>query len=182
MDRESVGPTYFEITTAMAFLHFSNNLADATVLEVGLGGRLDSTNVCLPELAVITSISRDHTRQLGSRLEDIAKEKAGIVKPGIPVISGVTNPPARKVISEICAIRKASLRELNKDFSDEFGKTRVYKVEGDEDTLFYWNSSNSKNIDHTSVLRELTNELLTDYSGGETIDGWNNIMYELNYV
>ena len=128
MDRESVGPTYFEITTAMAFLHFSNNLADATVLEVGLGGRLDSTNVCLPELAVITSISRDHTRQLGSRLEDIAKEKAGIVKPGIPVISGVTNPPARKAISEICAIRKASLRELNKDFSYHCCEPHAFKT------------------------------------------------------
>ena len=78
--------------------------------------------------------------------------------------------------------KKEYSRAENKDFSDEFGKTRVYKVEGDEDTLYYWNSSNSKNIDHTSFLRELTNELLTDYSGGETIDGWNNIMYELNYV
>ena len=95
---------------------------------MGLGGRLDSTNVCLPELAVITSISRDHTRQLGSRLEDIAKEKAGIVKPGIPVISGVTNPPARKAISEICAIRKASLRELNKDFSYHCCEPHAFKT------------------------------------------------------
>ena len=128
MDRESVGPTYFEITTAMAFLHFSNHRADATVLEVGLGGRLDSTNVCLPELAIITSISRDHTRQLGSRLEDIAKEKAGIVKPGIPVISGVTSPPARKAIAAICESRKAPLRELNQDFSYHCCEPHAFKT------------------------------------------------------
>src|SRR3954447_4733435 len=84
--------TFFEIATAVGFLHFVRRRVDAAVLEVGLGGRLDSTNVCLPVLAVIVSISFDHTRILGDRLASIAREKAGIVKRGRPVISGVLAP------------------------------------------------------------------------------------------
>jgi dihydrofolate synthase / folylpolyglutamate synthase len=71
-----LGPTYFEIATAMALAHFAERKADAVVLETGLGGRLDSTNVCLPMVSVITSISRDHTKQLGETLAEIAREKA----------------------------------------------------------------------------------------------------------
>ena len=76
----------------MALAHFAARSADAAVLEVGLGGRLDSTNVCQPRVAVITSISFDHVQQLGATLEAIASEKAGIIKPGVPVVSGVTGP------------------------------------------------------------------------------------------
>jgi dihydrofolate synthase/folylpolyglutamate synthase len=84
-------PTFFELTTALGLLHFLKHRCEAVVLEVGLGGRLDSTNVCQPVVAVITSISYDHTRILGDRLEQIAWEKAGIIKPGRPVVSGVTS-------------------------------------------------------------------------------------------
>ena len=83
------GPTFFEITTAMGLLHFARRQVGAVVLEVGLGGRLDSTNVVRPVLSVITSISFDHTRQLGNTLASIATEKAGILKRGRPAISGV---------------------------------------------------------------------------------------------
>ena len=75
-------PTYFEITTAMALVQFARRAVDAAVLEVGMGGRLDSTNVCPTIASVITSISFDHTKQLGNTLESIAREKAGIIKPG----------------------------------------------------------------------------------------------------
>ena len=75
-------PTYFEIITALALLRFAEHRVDAAVLEVGLGGRLDSTNVCQPLVSVITSISFDHTQQLGNTLAAIAAEKAGIIKPG----------------------------------------------------------------------------------------------------
>src|SRR4029077_12702648 len=75
-------PTYFEIVTALAILSFVDSGVDAAVLEVGLGGRLDSTNVCKPRVSVITSISFDHTQQLGNTLAAIAGEKAGIIKPG----------------------------------------------------------------------------------------------------
>ncbi len=125
MDRESgaageIGPTYFEITTAMAFMHFVRCRADAVVLEVGLGGRLDSTNVCTPRVAVVTSISFDHTEQLGHTLAAIAREKAGIVKPGVPVVSGATATDARAVIAEVCREKGAPLTELGVDFAFEY--------------------------------------------------------------
>src|SRR5206468_3553795 len=82
--------TFFEIATALGFLHFVRRRVDVAVLEVGLGGRFDSTNVCRPLVSVITSISLDHTQQLGTRLASIAREKAGIIKPGTPTVSGVT--------------------------------------------------------------------------------------------
>jgi dihydrofolate synthase/folylpolyglutamate synthase len=110
------GPTYFEIMTAMAMLYFVRRNVDVAVLEVGLGGRLDSTNVCWPLVAVITSISRDHTRQLGSTLTQIAKEKAGIIKRGIPVVSGVRHPPAQEVIQESASMSQAPLHQVGRDF------------------------------------------------------------------
>jgi dihydrofolate synthase/folylpolyglutamate synthase len=108
--------TFFEICTALAFLHFVRRRVEAAVIEVGLGGRFDSTNVCNPLLAVITSISLDHTKQLGDRLEQIAMEKAGIVKPGRPTVSGVTGVEARLVIEQTCRERGSPLRELGRDF------------------------------------------------------------------
>jgi len=123
MDREGLertppepGPTYFEITTAMALLRFADAKVDAAVLEVGLGGRLDSTNVCQPLVSVITSISFDHTRQLGDTLEAIAREKAGIIKAGVPVVSGVTDPEPREVIRHTCREGGCRLVELGVDF------------------------------------------------------------------
>lgn len=114
------GPTYFEITTAMAFLHFARQKVDATVLEVGLGGRLDSTNVCQPLVSVITSISFDHMEQLGNTLAQIAGEKAGIIKPGIPVVSGVTNVEPRAVIRAVAAANGSKLTELDRDFAVQY--------------------------------------------------------------
>jgi len=109
-------PTFFEIATAIAFVYFVRRRVDVAVLEVGLGGRFDSTNVCLPLVSVITSISFDHTQQLGNRLTSIAMEKAGIVKPGRPAVSGATAAGARQVIEAICRRRGAPLRQLGIDF------------------------------------------------------------------
>ena len=89
---------------------------DVAVIEVGLGGRFDSTNVCRPLVSIITSISYDHTQQLGNTLAKIAMEKAGIVKPGRPALSGVRNPEACTVIEHICLERGAPLRQLDRDF------------------------------------------------------------------
>lgn len=110
------GPTYFEITTALALLHFVESQVDAAILEVGLGGRLDSTNVCLPMVSVITSISFDHMRQLGNTLAAIAREKAGIIKPGVPVISGVLDSEPQTVIAEIAREHGCRLIQLDRDF------------------------------------------------------------------
>ncbi|MEX0641677.1 MAG: folylpolyglutamate synthase/dihydrofolate synthase family protein [Pirellulales bacterium] len=111
------GPTYFEVTTAMALLHFVEHEVDAAMLEVGLGGRLDSTNVCLPAVSVITSISFDHMKQLGNTLADIAREKAGIIKPGVPVVCGVTEPEPQAVIAEIARDHGCRLIQLERDFT-----------------------------------------------------------------
>jgi dihydrofolate synthase/folylpolyglutamate synthase len=108
--------TFFEVATAVGLLHFVRRRVDAAVLEVGLGGRLDSTNVSLPAVAVITSISYDHTQQLGNRLASIAWEKAGIVKPGRAVVSGAVVAEARTVIERVCRERGSPLRQQGEDF------------------------------------------------------------------
>lgn len=119
MDRMSdeMRPTFFEIVTAIAWLYFMSQQADIVVLEVGLGGRLDATNLCAPLVTVITNISYDHTAVLGSTLAAIAGEKAGIVKPQVPVVSGVVTPEARSVIRAVCRERDAALIELDRDFT-----------------------------------------------------------------
>jgi len=110
-------PTYFEITTALAWRFFEQQQVDVAVMEVGLGGRLDATNVCRPEVTLITSISRDHTNLLGESLEAIAEEKAGIVKPGIPMICGAEPPGARRVVERICRRRRAPLWQLDREIT-----------------------------------------------------------------
>ncbi len=114
------GPTYFEILTALALLHFVARAVDVAVLEVGLGGRLDSTNICSPAVAVITSISYDHTRQLGSTLAAIAGEKAGIIKPGVAVVSGVVEAEPRAVIARTVAEQGCPLAELGREFQFDY--------------------------------------------------------------
>jgi dihydrofolate synthase / folylpolyglutamate synthase len=113
------GATFFEVTTAMAFLHFARAKVDTAVLEVGLGGRLDSTNLCQPEVCIITSISFDHVKQLGNTLAAIAGEKAGIIKPGTPVVSGVMQEEPRAVITAKATECGAPLiqRGVHYDFS-----------------------------------------------------------------
>ncbi len=114
--RGAVPFTFFEVATALGFLHFVRRRVEAAVVEVGLGGRLDSTNVCTPVVALIASISFDHTALLGDHLASIAAEKAGIIKPGRPVISGATVPKARTVIERTCREHRAPLRQLSVDF------------------------------------------------------------------
>ncbi len=110
------GATFFEVTTAMGLLHFARQGVGAVVLEVGMGGRLDSTNVVRPALAVITSISLDHTRQLGSTLGAIAREKAGIIKRRGTVVSGVRGLDAVAAIAQAAQARSARLLSIDADF------------------------------------------------------------------
>jgi dihydrofolate synthase/folylpolyglutamate synthase len=113
------GSTFFEIATAMGLLHFARRQAKAVVLEVGMGGRLDSTNVVHPVLSIITSIAFDHTRQLGNTLGAIATEKAGILKRSRPAVSGVCEDGPRRAIRRVAAQRRCQLRELGIDFQFE---------------------------------------------------------------
>lgn len=121
--------TFFEVATALGFLYFARQQVDVAVIEVGLGGRFDSTNVCQPLVSVITSISFDHTQQLGNQLASIAMEKAGIVKPGRPTVSGVMDPEPRHVIESICHERHSPLLQLGRDFHFEYEPGRVGKDE-----------------------------------------------------
>lgn len=105
-------PSFFETVTAAAFLHFARVTAQFAVLEVGMGGRLDATNITQPQVAVITNIDYDHTEFLGSTLEEIAGEKAGVIKRGTPVISGCEQAGAAQVIRQRCATLGAPLIEL----------------------------------------------------------------------
>jgi len=110
------GPTYFELTTAVALLLFAERGCDAAVLEVGMGGRLDSTNVCQATVSVITSISYDHTKQLGETLAEIAWEKAGIIKAGVPVVSGVIGHEPRSVIERMADEHGSRLIQRGREF------------------------------------------------------------------
>ena len=95
-------PTFFEVVTAMAFRHFLEEKVDYAIMEVGLGGRLDATNVVTPLVSVITTIALDHTHVLGKELEDVAKEKAGIIKSDIPVVTGVEDDQILALIKKTC--------------------------------------------------------------------------------
>ena len=112
----SRGLTFFEVSTGLMFKHFSNCQIDVAVVEVGLGGRLDSTNVCQPDVSVITNVSLDHMAQLGPDVESIAYEKSGIVKQGIPVVTGVSQPGPLQVVEAAAQKLEAPIRILNRDF------------------------------------------------------------------
>lgn len=115
--------TWFEVTTALAFLYFAERKVDVAVIEVGLGGRLDATNVVTPVVSVITSLSYDHTHLLGDSLASIAREKAGIIKPGVPVVSAPQPEEALDVLAEVASERSASLTLVGRDWRFEAGAT-----------------------------------------------------------
>ena len=132
---EPLHPSFFELTTAMAFNHFAEAEVDVAIIEVGLGGRLDCTNIITPDLCVITNISFDHIQFLGDTLAKIASEKAGIIKPGIPVIIGETTPETKSVFAQKAKQESAPIyfaeeeRQLISASTDGQGK-RIYQAIG----------------------------------------------------
>lgn len=111
-------PSFFELTTAMAFDYFAKARVDVAVIEVGLGGRLDCTNIITPELSVITNISFDHTDLLGNTLQAIAHEKAGVIKPGVPVVIGETQPEVEDVFRRKAAEVSAPIHFADREKAD----------------------------------------------------------------
>ncbi|XKH50938.1 bifunctional folylpolyglutamate synthase/dihydrofolate synthase [Chryseomicrobium palamuruense] len=105
-------PTFFGIITIVAYMHFAEQQVDVALIETGIGGLRDSTNVITPLISVITTVSYDHTDVLGETIQEIASEKAGIIKPGAPVVSSVKNPEAQVVIRETAAEKNAPLQQL----------------------------------------------------------------------
>ena len=112
--------SFFEMTVGMAFDYFSKQKVDIAVVEVGLGGRLDSTNIIIPEVSVITNIGLDHTQFLGTTLEEIAFEKAGIIKPNIPVVIGETQKETLPVFKEIAKKNNSKISFADKNISEVY--------------------------------------------------------------
>lgn len=124
-------PSFFELMTAMAFLQFARRGCAAAVVEVGLGGRLDATNILTPEVSVITSIGLDHCELLGDTFAQIAAEKAGIIKPGVPVVMGRLPPEAEVVVRSIAAARGSPLRSVRDEFGENLDNYPRTALEGD---------------------------------------------------
>ena len=145
-------PSFFEITFGMALEHFRNEQCDICVIEAGLGGRLDATNVILPELSIITSISLEHTDMLGDTLEAIALEKAGIIKSNTPVILGQGCMDVQTVFSEVATTRNASLSIASVDttydayFRASYQKEKFRLCSGSSEStpLFHFGRRNSE--------------------------------------
>lgn len=127
---QGVAPTFFEMTTAMALLHFAESCVDVAVLEVGLGGRFDATNVVKPAACAITTIALDHQEYLGRTEAAIAYEKAGIIKPSVPVVIGQMGNEAAEVIARVARERAAPLWRLGQDFIAEAMGPRQFTYRG----------------------------------------------------
>lgn len=125
---EAIQPSFFEVTVAMAFDHFAREQVDIAVIETGLGGRLDSTNVINPLLSIITNIGYDHTHMLGNTLQEIASEKAGIIKRGVPVVVGEWQPEVSGVFERTAADRNSPLTFASKEWQVSIsGKDEDYQ-------------------------------------------------------
>lgn len=124
-------PSFFEFMTAMAFLQFARKKVDVAVVEVGLGGRLDATNVVQPEVAVITSIGLDHMEQLGDNVAKIAREKAGIIKPGRPLVLGRVPAEAEQAIREVARARGAPVHSVRETYGEDLANYPACSLAGD---------------------------------------------------
>lgn len=124
-------PSFFEFMTAIAFLEFARKRCDVSIIEVGIGGRLDATNLVLPEVSIITSIAMDHCELLGNELEKIAAEKAGIIKPGRPVIIGRMPREAERVIRDVAAGCGSSVTSVAVEFGESLERYPRTNLEGD---------------------------------------------------
>ena len=125
---EEIQPSFFEATMAMAFAYFADCEVDVAVIEVGLGGRLDSTNIIHPELSVITNISFDHVGFLGNTLEKIAFEKAGIIKPNTPVVIGETTPETKPVFDAKAKEENTTIYYAEEQLKVEFKEYLQHKT------------------------------------------------------
>lgn len=160
---EPLHPSFFELTTALAFKYFAEQKVDIAIIEVGLGGRLDCTNIITPILSIITNISKDHTQFLGNTLTDIAGEKAGIIKPGVPVIIGEDLPETRPVFQQ-----KAQKENSPIIFAQDENQQEVQKAEHINGKMEYT----------TRTWGKLTGELCGDYQA----KNMNTILNAVKYL
>lgn len=195
---EAIQPSFFEITTAMAFTAFAAHECDIAIIETGLGGRLDSTNVLLPELAVITNIGLDHVAFLGNTLEKIAAEKAGIIKPKVPVVIGDMNQELHDLFKEIAHERAAAITfsqdkpssVVETDLLGRFQQDNIHTVLSAVDVLKDdWNLKEGKvmealkNVAATTNfkgrLQKIGDEPLIVLDAAHNLEGIKNVLTEV---
>ncbi|ELR70809.1 Dihydrofolate synthase [Fulvivirga imtechensis AK7] len=133
---ESARPSFFELTVGMAFDYFAGEKVDIAVVEVGMGGRLDSTNVIIPEVSLITNISADHLQWLGNTLQEVAAEKGGIIKDHIPVVISERQTGISQVFENIAKQRKARLYYAGESYQAHFNEGRLLKVSSGSSGVF----------------------------------------------
>lgn len=178
---EPLHPSFFELTTALAFKHFADNNIDIAVVETGLGGRLDCTNIITPELCVITNISFDHTQFLGDTIEKIAKEKAGIIKSGVPVVIGESVPESKEVFNKKAEEEQSPI--IFADESDEITGFEITKMNGIRYTsktlgVFHGELGGEYQIKNTATIISAISELRKtgiSICTENIIDGFKNV-------
>ncbi len=154
-------PSFFEFMTAMAFLQFVKKRCDVNLIEVGLGGRLDATNIVTPEVSVITSIGLDHCEMLGDTIELIAAEKAGIIKPDVPVVVGQMPAAAERVVRARAAICGAKVVSVAEEFGDASGTLEKFPRTNLEGDYQRWNAATATLVARTMPARwRLTEEAI----------------------
>ncbi len=124
-------PSFFEWMTAIAFLHFTRSACDVAVMEVGMGGEFDATNIVQPEVSVLTSVGLDHCEWLGDTVEEIARTKAGIIKPGRPVVIGRLPAGAERVVREVASRHAAPVVSVRESCGEEAGRYPATRLEGE---------------------------------------------------
>lgn len=165
---EEITPSFFEFTTIMAFEYFYQKEVDYAIIEVGLGGRLDSTNIITPIVSAITNVALDHQDLLGNTIEEISREKAGIIKPNIPIISGAEDLVVKNII-------KAKAAELKTEFID----ATIIKTDLKSDLKGNYQEKNIKVV--LALIKELQNSGLT-ISEKHIQDGPLNVLKNTNFI
>ena len=166
---EKLKPSFFEMTVAMAFWHFAKQKVDIAIIEVGMGGRLDSTNVITPQLSIITNISQDHTQFLGSTIEDIAREKAGIIKEGVPVIIGETQPKTAAIFIQTAKEKNAPIV-----FADQMFIMRKEKTLLEKDG--FWMTFSTKTNDN------IVRRYVTPLTGMYQLDNFRTLLTACQHI
>ena len=191
---EPLHPSFFELTTAMALKYFAEQEVDYAVIEVGLGGRLDCTNIITPILSIITNISFDHTQFLGNTLAEIAGEKAGIIKPGVPVVIGEYLPETRPVFENKAKAENAPILFAQDFDADHRESSEICDV--DMELKGSYQERNKKTIlTALHILRhvceltglrgrweKLNDAPLTICDTGHNLAGWNYLAPQINSV
>ncbi len=188
---QSLKASFFEMTVALAFHHFAKNQVDIAIVEVGLGGRLDSTNIISPLVSVITNISKDHTHLLGTDVEKIAMEKAGIIKPETPVVVGEKQEKTETVFRTVAKERKSNLQFANDSYQvvnvETKDKSQDLKIRNLQNNDTFWVSCDllgkyqQKNLVTTLCVCEVLRKTGLLVSDSHILEGLANVVQETGF-